>query len=85
MIIQALAFLAQFLFISATAAQTLKCVRDGHADGLSHGLIWQLLGAMTVMVFYTIFKLDSDLVLLSGYSIQIVLFLIIAKYKYLPR
>lgn len=84
MTIQVLAFLAQFLFVSATAAQTWKCITDGNADGLSHGLIWQLLGAMSIMFVYTVVRLDSDPVLLSGYAAQICLFLIIAKYKYFP-
>lgn len=83
--IQYLATLAQILFLSGTLDQARKCRRDGNADGLSHGLIWQLIAGFAVMVVYTIEVLDGNAILLLGYVGQLSLFGIIVKYKYWPR
>ncbi len=83
--IESLATIAQFLFLFGTISQVRKCVRDGHADGLSHGLIWQLIVGFFVMIIYTVEALNANPILLLGYVGQLLLFSIIVKYKYRPR
>lgn len=80
-----LATIAQILFVAATLMQALKVAKEGHADGISHGLIFMLTLGFFIMMWYTIEVLNSDPVLLGGYIGQGLLFLIIGKYKYFPR
>ncbi len=83
--IESLATIAQFLFLFGTISQARKCAKDGHADGLSHGLIWQLMVGFVIMTVYTIEVLNANPILLIGYIGQLLLFSIIVKYKYRPR
>jgi hypothetical protein len=83
--VEFLGYLSQFLFIGATFFQARKVHQDGHADGLSHALIWMLSFGFVVMVYYTITVLDSDPVMLTGYIGQMFGFLYMAKMKYFPR
>lgn len=80
-----IAIFAQFLFVGATFVQCYKVYKDGNSDGLSHGLIWMLILGFIIMLWYTIVRLNSDVVLLLGYIGQLVGFTWIAKYKYFPR
>ena len=77
--------LASFLFIAATAAQTIKCIKQGHAKGISHALIWVLSVGFTCMIIYVIKTIGFDWILLSSYVLQYLLWLIIAKYRYFPK
>jgi len=77
--------IASILFILATAGQTVKSIREGHSKGISHILIWTLLIGFVLMTTYVISKIGWDLALLSSYILQFVLWVIVAKYKYLPR
>jgi len=77
--------IASILFILATAGQTAKVVREGHAAGVSHILIWMLLVGFVLMVSYVIFNVGLDLILLSSYTFQAILWAIVARYKYFPR
>lgn len=83
--IENLAYLASFLFVTATAAQAIKCWKDGNADGLSHILIWKLIVGFSIMTIYTVEVLNCDPVLMFAYTGQLSLFMIITKYKYFPR
>lgn len=76
---------AQFLFVGATFVQCYKTYKDGNADGLSHGLIWMLLLGFVIMLCYTVVRLNSDAILLTGYIGQMLGFLFVAYYKYFPR
>lgn len=83
--IEFLGYLSQFLFIGATFFQARKVYQDGHADGLSHALIWMLTFGFVVMVYYTFTVLNADPVILTGYFGQMLGFLYMAKMKYFPR
>ena len=83
--LQAVAYFASFLFVAATLAQTIKTVKEGHADGLAHVLIWMLNLGFCIMIYYTIEKLNSDPVMLFAYIGQLTGFVIMTKYKYFPK
>jgi uncharacterized protein with PQ loop repeat len=78
-------YIASFLFVFATAGQTIKCIKQGHARGVSYILIWVLLVGFILMTTYVISEIGWDLALLSSYILQFGLWTITAKYKYLPR
>jgi len=77
--------MASFLFIIATFSQVLKVVRDGHAKGLSYSLIWLLNVGFLLMLTYVIDHIGFDLALLSTYFLQLIGWIIIAKYKHFER
>lgn len=83
--LEILGFLSQSLFVIATIFQTVKVYRDGHANGLSHALIWMLSIGFLIMIVYTVEYLHSDPIMLFGYIGQLLLFIYMAKMKYLPR
>lgn len=83
--IDLLAQVAQGLFILATAAQAYKCYKEGHAKGISHILLWSLMTGYLIMLAYVQVKLGGDMILFAGYLGQMVLFVVIGKYKYFPR
>lgn len=80
-----MATFATFLFLLGTAVQSFKSVRDGHSEGVSHGLIWMLLVGFVIMDYYTIVRLNANAILLGGYTGQFILMCIVARYKYFPR
>lgn len=77
--------IATILFIAATAAQTRKSWKEGHSNGVSHGLIWMLLTGFVCMSMYVKYTVGNDLILLGSYIAQFILLAIVARYKYLPR
>lgn len=77
--------LASVLFILATAFQALKSYKDGHSDGVSHGLIWSLGIGLISMILYVSVIIGMDLVLLSSYTVQLMLWGVVAKYKIKPE
>lgn len=83
--IEILGYIAQALFIAATSAQALKSYRDGHSEGVSHGLIWMSVTGFTIMITYVIIKIGFDPVLMFGYMGQALFCLTIGWYKYFPR
>ena len=85
MIVDFLGYIAQGLFIVASAAQARKSYIDGHSEGVSHGLIWMLTIGFGCMMIYVVQKIGFDPVLLSGYVGQALFCIIIGRYKYFPR
>lgn len=83
--IEALGSIATTLFLIATAFQTVKVMRDGHANGLSHVLIWMMLVGFSIMCLYVPLVIGWNDVLMVGYIGQLIMFLVMAKFKYFPR
>jgi uncharacterized protein with PQ loop repeat len=84
-VIEQLGVISQLFFVLATVSQAIKVCKDGHADGLSHILVWMLNIGFGVMIYYTIEVLNADPVLLYGYIGQFVGFVYITYMKYFPR
>lgn len=63
--------------------QVIKCYKQGHGEGLSHGLIimW---GVGEVLLFVYVFP-TGDIPLIINYGLNAVYVSIIARYKYFPR
>lgn len=80
-----LGYLGSLSFVLATAAQAIKSIRQGHSRGISYWLLWILSFGYTCMIIYVLKTIGFDLVLLSSYILQFVLWIIIAKYLYFPR
>jgi uncharacterized membrane protein len=77
--------IASFLFIKGSAMQAIKCFREGHARGISHGLIWPLLLGFAFMSAHVLNKVGWDLALMSSYVLQTTFILVTAKYKIWER
>lgn len=83
--IEVLGYFSQFLFVAASASQALRSFRDGHSDGISHGLLWSLAIGFTIMIYYTIFVINTNMVLLLGYIGQVIMWSVVGYFKYLPK
>ncbi|HUV85207.1 MAG TPA: hypothetical protein VMV86_05810 [Methanosarcinales archaeon] len=77
--------IASVMFILATMFQAVKAYRDGHSESISHGLLWNWAIGLIFMLIYVVTKIGLDYILISCYTIQLSMVLIIMKYKYLPR
>lgn len=80
-----LGLIASFLFIKGSAMQAWKCYREGHARGISYGLIIPLLVGFCCMGTHVYVKIGWDVPLMSSYILQAVCILIIGKYKVWER
>lgn len=65
--------------------QAIKCVKEGHADGVANGMIVLWLIGEGAMLTYSGLKYTNDFALLTNYVLNAILVLVIAKYKYFPR
>jgi uncharacterized protein with PQ loop repeat len=84
-VVEALGTVATTLFLLATAMQTAKVMRERHARGLSHGLIWMMLAGFTMMSIYVLMAIGWNTVLMTGYIGQLIMFGVITKFKYFPK
>jgi len=76
---------ASVLFIVATCFQACKSIHDGHSHGISHGMIWLLLSGFFLMLIYISDQIGWDPVLILSHAAQLILWSVIAKFKYYPR
>jgi len=64
--------------------QTWTCLKTGKADGLSSGFLWLwFLGEIFTLAFVTA-QAEVAWPLVANYSSNIILLLIILKFKYFP-
>ncbi len=77
-----LGLIAQGIFTVSTGAQALRCHKQGHAYGVSSPMILGLCTGLIIMLYYIYFELNCDIVLISGHSIQLGFWLIIARYRF---
>jgi len=80
-----LGIIATLLLISSSIPQVWMCYRNGHANGISAGMLWLWFSGMLLMGIYVTMTRGGDLVLFSNYGINICMILIILKFKYFPE
>jgi len=80
---EVLGWISAVSFAVCGIPQAVKCYREGHSNGISHGLLilW-LLGEFTGLGYAT--SLNS-LPLFVNYLFNAIFVSIMARYKYLPR
>jgi len=83
--IEYLGIIATVLFVTAMIAQALKSYRDGHANDVSHLLIWKCGLGYILMTIYVLDIFGWDWILHSSYLLQAVFLGVVIKYKYWPR
>lgn len=77
--------IASGLFVIATAAQSLKAYKNGHSDGVSELLLWQLQIGFVFASVYVLFTIGWDWVLMSSYILQAAFWGVVIKFKYWRR
>ncbi len=77
--------IASLLLISSSMPQVWLCYKQGHAEGVSSGMLWLWFLGMCLMGIYVSLTRGGDWVLFSNYGINICFILIIMKYKYFQR
>ena len=84
-IVNSLGSIATVLFIAATVFQAVKSWKDGHAESMSHGMLWSWAIGLSAMLIYVTVKFGFDPILFANYGGQLVFVSIIMRYKYIPR
>lgn len=64
--------------------QALKSIRDGHSLGISHWFVWMWFWGEIFTLLYVYQKHGFDIPLFTNYFMNILVILIIIKYKYFP-
>jgi uncharacterized protein with PQ loop repeat len=83
--IEVIGYVGAFAFAISALPQTLKCYKEGHADGLSrYFLALWLIGEIS-MIAYTIATIGYINPLMLNYGFNLVLLLIIIRFKILPK
>lgn len=82
--IDILGIIATILLITSSIPQVWMCYKQGHANGVSAGMLWLWFTGMLLMGIYVSLTRGGDWVLFSNYIINIGMIMIILKYKYFP-
>ena len=82
--IEYLGIFATIILIISGIPQVIKCYLDGHADGISAGMLWLWFWGMFFMGIYVSLTRGGDWVLFTNYGLNICMIIIILKYKYFP-
>ena len=85
MTVEIIGWIGSLLFAFCGLPQAIKSYRDGHSDGISHGLIWMWLIGEILMQVYVFIKHGFDMPLMVNYWVNTLFVVIILKYKYWRR
>jgi len=85
MLFTILGALGAIFFALSGLPQAVRSYRDGHSNGVLHGTIWLWLLGEACMMAYASKRYPEDYVLIGNYILNLVMVLIITKYKYWPR
>lgn len=77
-------WLANMFFATATIPQAVKSIKQGHARGVSVGLLWLSFIGEILAIIYHLAK-GLPLPLLINYSVNTVSLLVILYYRYFGR
>ena len=65
--------------------QMIKVFREGHAMGISAGMMWCWFVGFFTLFLYVIEKHPNDYILLANYGLNFFVAIFILKYKYWPK
>ena len=65
--------------------QVIKTFREGHAMGLSAGMIWSWLIGFSTLFTYVVLEHPEDYILLANYGFNFFVALVLLRYKYWPK
>jgi uncharacterized protein with PQ loop repeat len=85
MTVEAIGWIAGFLFAFCGAPQAYKSYKEGHSDGISWIFIGMWLVGEILMQIYVILKHGFDMPLLVNYWVNTIFSAIILYYKIKPR
>jgi uncharacterized protein with PQ loop repeat len=80
--IELLGIIGTLLLAIGGMPQLAKTIRDGHADGLSAGMIWCWTLGFVVLLVYTFAAHPKDWILLLNYGFNLCVTLVFLRYKY---
>jgi len=84
-IVEVLGIIGAIALTFAALPQAIKSIQEGNAEGVAHGTVLLWVIGENVMLAYIICKYREDYQLLANYSLNAILTIIIARYKYLPK
>ena len=83
--IETIGWIGAALFALCGAPQAYLSYKQGHSDGVSHGLLWMWFWGEVLTMIYVFVKHGLDLPLMMNYTINIIFVMVIIKYKYWRR
>lgn len=78
-------YVGSFILIVSAFPQVYKCYKEGNAVGLSAAMILMWILGMNLMLLYVYMTHPDSYVLIGNYLINVIISLILFKYKYFPR
>jgi len=78
-------WIGSFLFAICALPLSYQSYKDGHSRGVNQLFLLLWLGGEIFTTIYVLLKHGVDLPLLANYAFNILLILVIMKYKYFPR
>jgi len=81
--IELIGWTSQILFMISAAPQAIKCWQQGHAHGLSHGMLWLwFTGEILALVYGLLAVLPLPIII--NYCVNGIFMLIIMYFRYFP-
>lgn len=78
-------YIGSLVLIVSAFPQVYKCYKEGHAVGISAAMILMWILGMNLMLLYVCIVYPTSYVLIGNYLINVIISLILFKYKYFPR
>ena len=80
--IELLGLVGMLILAGAGIPQVIKTLKDGHADGLSDGMVYCWLLGCSLLLIYTLVGHPNDWILIANYGLSLIATLIIIAYKF---
>ena len=80
-----IAFIATFLLTLCPIQQTLRCIREGHSDGLAGGGLAMWFFGCLLMLIYLFMTIGSDIYVIVNFCFALCMCSVQLFYKLFPR
>ena len=85
MLINLVGIVGGLLLAASGIPQAVRSWRDGHSEGIEAKLIFMLLGGISCFWIYLYAKMGYDLIIHTEYTVTILVWLVVLKYKFFKR
>lgn len=80
-----IAIIATLCLALCPIQQTIRCIKDGHSEGLAGGGLILWISGCTLMLLYLLMTPGSDIYVILNFTMAIILSGIQNFYKFFPR
>ncbi len=80
-----LAIIATLFLALCPIQQTIRCIKEGHSDGLAGGGLLLWISGCSLMLIYLLINPGSDIYVILNFTMSLILSSIQNFYKFFPR